>query len=140
MDRFGGWFFYFSGQEDKLVPEKCGKWMYFFKADEQEFAQDICQKAIDEKICYNCKCTDIEADGRDTGVICFYANDDDYENHKRIISFMLKNDLIPKTRHGKYWNISFKFDQQTIAGEYGDGYDGKLKLEQLMNLYTGEWL
>ena len=133
-----GWFWFLSGKEKLLVPDKCGKWMYFF--DDQEFAQKICQKAIDEGACYECKCTDMELTGSDSGVICFYLNGDDIENHKRVIQFMIANDLIRKTKAGKYYNNSFKFDDQTRAGEYGADFEGKIKLEQFIDLHTGEWI
>ena len=138
MIRQFGWFWFLSGNEKLLVPDKCGKWMYFF--DDQEFAQKICQKAIDEDVCYECKCTDMELTGQPTGVICFYLNGDDIENHKRVIQFMMANDLIRKTKTGKYYNNSFKFDDQTRAGEYGADFEGKIKLEQFIDLQTGEWI
>ena len=75
-----GWYWYLSGNEDKLREDKCGKWMYFFT--DQDIAQELCQKAIDNKICYECKCTDMEVANTDSGVICFYVNGDDTENHK----------------------------------------------------------
>lgn len=138
MIRQFGWFWFLSGKEKLLVPDKCGKWMYFF--DDQEFAKKICQKAIDEDVCYECKCTDMELTGQPTGVICFYLNGDDIENHKRVIQFMIANDLIRKTKTGKYYNNSFKFDNQTRAGEYGADFEGKIKLEQFIDLTTGEWI
>ena len=53
MFKLGGWCWYLSGEEDKLVMDKCGKWMYFFS--DQEFAMQICEKAIAEGVCYECK-------------------------------------------------------------------------------------
>lgn len=138
MIRMGGWFWYLSGQEKILEENKCGKWMHFF--ENQELAQKICQKAIDEKICYECKCTDMERRMVPNGVICFYLNGDDIENHKRIIQFMKDNNLIPKTKTGKFYNNSFKFDSQTCAGEYGADFEGKIKLDQFINLQTGEFI
>ena len=133
----GGWFFYLSGKENLLDRHKCGKWMFFF--DDQEFAQSICEKAIESGACYECKCTDMKAVGTPTGVLCFYLNGDDIENHKRVIRFMLDNNLIRKTKTGKLYNISFKFDDQTRAGEYGGDFEGKIKLDQFLDLKTGEW-
>ncbi len=138
MIRQFGWFWFMSGNEEKLVPDKCGKWMHFF--EDQEFAKKICQKAIDEGVCYECKCSDMELVSQPTGVICFYLNGDDIENHKRVIQFMIENNLIRKTKAGKYYNNSFKFDNQTRAGEYGADFEGKIKLEQFINLQTGEWI
>ena len=138
MIREGGWFWYLSENEKMLDNNKVGKWMYFFK--DQEFAKDICQKAIDEGIVYECKCSDMEFTGEDSGVICFYLNGDDIDNHHRVIDFMKYNNLIQKTKTGKLYNISFKFDSQTIAGEYGSDFNGQIKLEQFLDLTTGEWI
>ena len=62
------------------------------------------------------------------------------EHHKSVINFMMKNQLIKRTKTGRLYNISFKFDDQTRAGEYGADFEGKIKLEQYVNLNTGEWL
>lgn len=58
MLKMNGWCWYFSGEEGKLNLEKCGKWMFFFQ--DQRKAMDICEKAIKEKVCYECKCTDMD--------------------------------------------------------------------------------
>ena len=132
-----GWYWFLSGDEDKLDKEKCGKWMHFFT--DQEFAISICEKAIEEGACYECKCSDLALQ-ENSGVVCFYLNGDDIENHKRVIEFMLKYDLIRKTKAGKLYNVSFKFDSQTRAHEYGADFEGKIKLDQFLDLYTGEWI
>lgn len=71
---------------------------------------------------------------------CFYANGDDVENHKRIIRFLLENGLIRRTKMGKLYNISFKFDHQTKMGEYGADFNGKIKLDQFVDLQTGQFI
>ncbi len=136
--RARGWYWYLSGQENKLDTEKCGKWMYFFS--DQEFAQNICAKAIEEGVCYECKCSDLDMTLQPTGVICFYLNGDDIDNHRRVIEFMMRNDLISKTKTGRYYNNSFKYDSQTRAGEYGADFEGKIKLEKFIDLKTGAWI
>ena len=70
MIRRKGWYWFLSGKEDLLVPDQCGKWTCYF--DDQEAAITICQKAIKDNICYECKCRDIEEDGKASGIICFY--------------------------------------------------------------------
>ena len=47
-----------------------------------------------------------------TGVIYFYLNGDDIENHKRVIQFMMDNDLIRKNKTDRYYSDCFKFDDQ----------------------------
>ena len=135
---YGGWFWFLANAEIKFDPDKCGKWMSFFK--DQQFAIDNCEKAIEEKVCEECKCSDLKCRDDSTGVICFYLESDDLEKHKAILQFMINNNLIRKTKTGKLYNISFKFDRQTKAGEYGDSFQGEIKLARFVDLNTGEWI
>jgi len=138
MIRLGGWCWYDADISNQLDPDKCGKWMYFF--DDQAFAMRICEKAILENVCCKCKCTDMQTTGSSTGVLCFYLNGDDIDAHHKVIQFMINNDLIQKTKAGKLYNISFKFDNQTRASQYGADFNGVLKLAQFVDLHTGHWL
>ena len=63
-----------------------------------------------------------------------------FDEHKRVIQFMIKHDLIRKTKTGRYYNNSFKFDDQTRAGEYGADFEEKIKLSEFIDLNTGEWI
>ena len=138
MANIGGWFWYKSDKDIKFEREKCGKWMFFF--DDQDFAKEMCLKAVTEDACAECKCTDMDIRKCDTGVTCFYNNGDNIEGHKKIINFMINNGLIRKTKTGKLYNISFKFDEHTRNGEYGSNFNGELKLSQFIDLETGEWI
>ena len=130
--KLGNWIYYISDEHKPIAKEKCGKWMYFF--DSREFAENICKKAIEEKVVSEVKHSDDK-----TGVICFYLAFDDIPNHKKVIEFFLKNDLIRHTRSGKLYNISFKFDSQTRNGEYGTDFMAEIKLEHFIDLCTKEW-
>ena len=50
---------------------------------DQKFAMLVCEKAISENICYECKCTDMETVKSSKCVICFYTNCDNLEGHKK---------------------------------------------------------
>ena len=52
----------------------------------------------------------------------------------------LQHYLIRKTKTGRFYNISFKFDDQTRAGIYRENFDGVIKLAQFVDLNTGEWI
>ena len=142
MQRAFGWYWFTSGKENELTSDKCGKWMHFFS--DQDFAIKICQKAIDEDVCVECKCSDLEMNLKykmdKTGVICFYLNGDNIDSHKKVLRFMIDNDLVRRTKSGRLYNISFKFDSQTVKGEYGADYEGNIKLSQFLNLDTSEWI
>ena len=130
---FGGWVFYVSEEAKNLDKHKCGKWMYFF--DDEEFVAKICKDAVELGIVVESKHSDNAA-----GVSCFYLECDDLEGHKKVIQYFLDNNLIKKTKTGKLYNISFKLDDQTRAGEYGDDFQSDIKLEKFLDLYTGTWI
>lgn len=127
-----GWVYYVSKDAENLDRHKCGKWMYFF--DDKEFVEKICKEAVKKGIVAESKHSDATE-----GVSCFYLNCDDMEAHKRNIQFFLDNNLIRKTKKGKLYNISFKLDDQTRAGEYGDEFQSEIKLEMFLQLETGAW-
>ena len=127
------WVYYLADTDPHFDETKVGKWMYFF--GDRQFVEKRCREAIEQNIVEECKHSNA-----DDGVSCFYLNDDDLEGHRRVIEFFIKNDLIRKTKKGKLYNISFKHDTQTLAGEYGDDYHSDIKLEEFVNLETGEWI
>ncbi len=129
----GEWIFYLGENHNNLDQSKCGKWMYFF--NDVSSAAEMCEKAIVNDICVESKHSNAPE-----GVCCFYLNGDDIQAHKRVINYFVENNLIRRTKIGKLYNISFKYDNQTRAGMYGDEFIGEIKLEQFLNLNTGEWL
>lgn len=124
---------YYIGNAECLISHKCGKWMFFFS--DMNYAVDICKNAVDNNVVVEAKHSN-----KSNGVACFYLNIDDLEGHKKVISFFLVNNLIRKTKTGKLYNIPFKLDDQTRAGEYGDEFTSEVKLQNFLNLETGEWL
>lgn len=128
----GPWVFYIEGKPG-FDNHKVGKWMYFFK--DYDKVSELCHRAVEEGVVLVAK----HSNAND-GVSCFYLECDDMERHKKVIQFFWDNDMIQKTKTGRLYNISFKLDDQTRAGEYGEDYNGTIKLEQFMNLQTGEWL
>lgn len=136
-----GWVVYADENSvQKIDVDKGGKWEYFFKNQYLDFAEKICKEAVEKGIVVESKHTDKKvSEIKGTGVCCFYLNDDDIQGHKRIIQFFIDNNLIRKTKAGKYYNIPFKYNSQTRANQYGDDFKAEIKLENFMNLETGEW-
>ena len=127
-----GWVYYVK--DDALFDrDKVGKWMYFF--DNKKFVAKICKESVEMNIVKESKHSD-----KETGVACFYLNCDDMKTHKKILSYFMENNLIQRTKNGRLYNISFKLDNQTRAGEYGDDFKSDIKLANFVNLDTGEWL
>lgn len=128
-----GWVFYISEEAVNLDKHKCGKWMYFF--EDRQFVEKICTEAVNKGIVVEAKHSDAG-----NGVACFYLNFDDTAAHRKTIQYFINNNLIRRTKAGKLYNISFKLDDQTRAGEYGKDFQAEIKLEKFINLETGEWL
>lgn len=129
--RMPGWVFFLK-DDSNLKKTKCGKWMYFFS--DKYWAKKMCLKAVDENAVCEAKYTDDK-----TGVACFYLNIDDYEQHKKVIQFFLENNLVRKTKTGRYTNIAFKLDRQTSAKKYGNEFDGIVHLSDFIDLETGKY-
>ena len=129
-----GWVYYCSSAVF-LSASKCGKWMYFF--NDKAFVEKICYQAVNEQIVSEAKHSDC-----DEGVACFYLNVDDLEAHKRVIEFFIKNQLIRKTKTGRYYNISFKLDSETHSGQYAafGNFTTGIKLDRFIDLKTGQWI
>jgi hypothetical protein len=128
------WIYYINENiENDEDSHSIGKWMYFF--DDIHFVSEICEKAIEQNVVKEVKHSNLPK-----GVVCFYIDGKDIEEHKKVLKFFLANRLIQKTKKGKYYNISFKYDFQTRAGEYGDDYRPIIKLEQFIDLDTGRWI
>lgn len=130
----GGWVFYMKpNAHDELPSDKCGKWMHFF--NDRDFAARICKEAVEKGVVAEAKHTDAAE-----GVCCFYLCGDDMEAHKRVLQFFMDNKLIRKTKAGAYYNIAFKYDDQTRMGEYGKDFEAELKLDKFIDLRTGEFI
>lgn len=140
------WVFYIS-ENASFDYDKVGKWMYFFKSsDDIEHINELCANAVEQDIVDEAKHTNPDSFGlnphgsADSGVCCFYLNCDDIEGHKKILTYFLENNMIQRTKKGKLYNISFKLDNQTRAGEYGEEFHSNIKLSDFINLDTGEWI
>jgi len=137
VEDYGGWrFFIGDASRFSLYPDKVGKWMFFFSTPQgRDFAERMCGEAVKTHVCEEAKRAD-----SNKGVACFYTLIDDYDSHRRIISFFLRNNMIGRTKTGRLQNLSFKLDFQTYAGSYGSDFTAPLKLSELIDLNTGEWL
>jgi hypothetical protein len=138
------WTFYLDiDRQIELKTDTCGKWIYLFDGSEQgiAFAKSICEKAVQSGAVIEAKHThEAFVPFTNSGVCCFYCDGDNIEAHKKIIAFFLENNMIRRTKTGKLYNISFKYDSQTHDGEYGEEFESSIKLKDFLNLETGEWL
>lgn len=135
---YGRWTFYLDADYEMLDPEKTGKWMYVF--DDIDFAAEICAAAVENGVVCEAKHNSTIDAPDSTGVCCFYLDGDDMEAHERILSFLMDYDLIERDASGRLKNIPFKYDWQTLAGEYDDDFVPEITLSMFVDLDTGEWI
>lgn len=118
----------------------------FFRKKDLETVSNICKAAIEKNIVQCCKhnndfgCENNPYGNGNSGVACFYLHFDDIHTHKKTLEFFLENNLIQKTKTGKLYNISFKLDKQTRSKEYGNSFNGTIKLCDFISLESGTWI
>jgi hypothetical protein len=145
--RAGGWCYY--GINPVQIPEfketdNIGKFMTFGKGDFSNEMQELILKAIKEGITPLIKHTDLDMlnynprskDG--SWVIVWYSTDEE-KALKGLAKFLIDHKLIAKTKSGRYYNVSFKYDKQTRNGEYGEQFKSSISLGDLIDLNTGEF-
>ncbi|KJH56491.1 MULTISPECIES: hypothetical protein [Bacillus subtilis group] len=145
--RAGGWCYYgidISQSRAFKETDKVGKFMTFGHGDLTNEMQELILKAIKQGITPLVKHTDIDTleynprskDG--SWMIAWYSTDEE-KSLKGLAKFLIDHDLVSKTKSGRYYNISFKYDKQTRMGEYGEQFKSSISLENLMDLNTGEF-
>ncbi len=111
----------------------CGKWMFYYK--EQQFASEIITKALDCGVVKYAKHTK-----KASGITCLYVSGTDLTAHIQVIDFMISNNLIRLTNDLHYFDTTFKFNAQSWQKEYGNPFEGTIKLSHLIDLQTGHKL
>ncbi|MGD6874212.1 hypothetical protein ACQCU1_18785 [Sutcliffiella horikoshii] len=145
--RTGGWCYYGINTDQNPAfkdTDNVGKFMTFGKGILSNETQELIINAINQGITPLIKHTDMSTinfnpqskDG--TWVIVWYSNDEE-KNLKGLAKFLINHRLVAKTKSGRYYNISFKYDKQTQNGEYGQQFKPSISLKDLMNLNTGEF-
>lgn len=121
-----------------------GKFLTYGRRPVPEEVRATIRKAIETGIVDHVKHSNTEsgyvnpnARDKDTYVICWYCSDD-REKLQRLAEFLVENDMIQKTAKGRLYNMAFKYDSQTRAGEYGDRFVAEIKLENFIDLDTGK--
>ncbi|OUO60199.1 hypothetical protein [Olsenella sp. An270] len=141
-DENQNWVYYIDTERvNELNLKRCGKWMYM--TADLEHAEKLVREAVITGAVIEAKrstAAHMALSRSGTGVCCFYLNGDDAKAHHRAIEFLLGHNLVRRTKAGRLYNVSFKFDEQTRAGEYGDDFHAKICLADFVDLDTGEFL
>lgn len=118
------WVRYYGDTESELNLDMVGKWICAYT--KKDFAEHISRKAIVEGVVSAC-----QHSNADEGIICFYVNGEDLEEHRRLISWMLSHDLLHRDENGVLDNIEFTYDMQTTTKETD------FTLESFVDLVSG---
>lgn len=119
-----------------MQPQKTGKWL--IAGIDGGKAMTLCAKAVALGAVQEAKHT-FSPEPKGGAICCFYINGDSPKEHRTALGFLRESDAMPK-KDGTYCNISFKFDCQTHAGEYGKDFVARYRLSDFMNLETGEFI
>lgn len=138
------WIYYILDDSIKSYnKENVGKWIYFFEDSDIDLADNICKKAIQERIVCMAKYTNLKNDlefvsnnnySKSGGVCCFYVNLDNVEAHRMVIKFFIDNNLIKRTKIGSFYNIAF------IAADNESQKDFDSIVGFKVNQHTGKWI
>ncbi len=131
------WIYYLSSSYKDLSGDNIGKWKYLF--NNQEFAQKLCESSVSNNICLESKCLNLTKAKSSTGYVCLYLDSDDSEGHKKILNFMLVNELLPKNKKGIYLEQKFSYDKPFIDEEKTQ-VKKEIKLSDFIDLKTGEFI
>lgn len=138
--KMGGWCWY--GTNTFKDSDNVGKFMTFVQDDISNELQELILKAIKQGVTSFVKHTDPDmlafnphAKNRSLAII-WYSTDEE-KALKGVAKFLINHELVPETKAGKYYNISFKYDEQTRNGEYGEQFKPSISLKDLMDLNTG---
>lgn len=140
--KMGGWCWY--GTNTFRETDNIGKFMTFVQGDISNEMQELILKAIKQGATPLVKHTDPDmlafnpyAKNGSLAII-WYSNDEE-NSLKGLVEFLIDHGLVSRTKTGKYYNISFKYDKQTQNGEYGEKFKPSISLKDIMDLNTGEF-
>ncbi|MRB30586.1 hypothetical protein COD76_28005 [Bacillus cereus] len=139
----GGWCWY--GSYTFKETDNVGKFMTFVKDDISDELQELILQAIKRDVTPFVKHTNpgilkpFNPYAKDRTLAVIWYSTDEEKALKNLAKFLIDNGLVPKTKAGKYYNIPFKYDEQTRNGEYGEQFKASISLKDLMDLTTGEF-
>lgn len=97
------WVYYTADNFKSFLGNSFGKWMFYF--DNPDYAEQICTVAVRDGVTKRAKHANASQ-----GIGGFYTTADNYTEHRTIIAYMLRNNLIRRAANGKYFDIAFKYE------------------------------
>ncbi|GGD28935.1 hypothetical protein [Pontibacillus salipaludis] len=143
----GGWCYYGTNTIQSPAFEETdniGKFMTFGHGDISYEMQELILKAIKQDITPLIKHTDLDMThlnphSKDGSWVVIWYSTDEEQALKGLAKFLIDHELVPKTKSGRYYNISFKYDQQTRNDEYGENFKSSISMGDIIDLNTGKF-
>mgnify|MGYP000846725320 CR=1 FL=1 len=136
------WIFYQADHADGS--DIVGKFLTYGRRLVTEGVGATIRKAIESGVIDHAKHSNTEsghinrnARNPDEYVVCWYSSDN-RDRLQSLAEFLVENGMVRKTQGGRLYNIAFKYDSQTRAGEYGEGFVAEIKLADFIDLDTGK--
>lgn len=130
-----------------ITSKTYGKWIYPYMYYNYDHIDEIICNIVDNTLCDVAKFLDcleiaLAENGTCSGIACLYCDFLNIEQHISIITYLRDNNLLPRTARGKYINMAYKLDYQTIKSQYSKNHNfiATLKLSDFIDLYTGKYL
>ena len=121
---------FFSSKSNQLIDGE-GDWGTWVGICKRIDAHSICVKAIYHDVVSAASHTE-RYDSVHLNVSVLLDCKNNVESHKRVLLFLIENDLIPKTKNGLLHNVHFKRYNQSKQN-----YTPKIALSDFVDLKTG---
>ena len=125
-------------ERDSVIQEFDGFWQIYAP---KEFTEELIQYIADAISGGALESGRVDTSYQlDTTVCLLHCLSTDRNMMKRVLRYMIDTNKVQKTKSGRLYNISYKFIAQSQAGLTGDKFVALIKLEDFVDLHTGEFL
>lgn len=102
---------YYVAKDYGDVLNTCGRWEFVFT--EYYETQQLCTKAVEKELAEMASHTSkLRYLMNGCGTVCFYVKPNDIRAQRKLLKFLIRNNVIPRDEHGMLKNIPFIFEQR----------------------------
>lgn len=105
---------YYVAKDYGDVLKTCGRWEFEFT--EYYETQQLCTKAVEKELAeMACHTSKLRYLMHGYGTVCFYTKPNDIRTQRKLLKFLIHNNVIPRDEHGMLKNIPFIFEQRGFS-------------------------
>ena len=146
IQNFGDYTFYDSLKPFSTDGPYYGEWLVFFSKPHYDYIKQKCYESVEVQLVKRAKHTSwdtVNLTGH--GLLAFKMESNDIQiinnqiiapRHQLLLTWMIQNSLISKTKTGNYTNIRFKVKSDGKGTHNGPDWNG-FTLSNFINLKTG---